>query len=173
MLDGLIKFFEWIAEKGTDYLSPIFIIRDFESGVLLRLGKYKKNLSIGVNFKIPLVDEIYKVIRTIDTFHVNAVNITTLDNKQVSVEPIVKFDIVDPKKYLLEANETAGNIHDIARGIIADYLTDCEWEDIKKKTTLTRIKNALKNECDDMGINIHKVYFGRIVTTKMFTVFKE
>ena len=77
------------------------------------------------------------------------------------------------KKYLLEANEAAGNIHDISRGVIADYLTDCDWEEIKKKTTLTKIKNALKNECDDMGLVIHKVYFGRIVTTRMFTVFKE
>ena len=173
MVDGLIKFFEWITEKGIDHLSPIFIVSDFESGVLLRLGKYKKNLNVGVNFKIPLVDEIYKVVKTIDTFHINPVDITTTDNKQVSVEPIIKFEIIDPKKYLLEANEAAGNIHDIARGVIADYLTDCDWEEIKKKTTLTRIKNALKNECDDMGLIIHKVYFGRIVTTKMFTVFKE
>lgn len=173
MVDGLIKFFEWVAEKGIDYLSPIFIVRDFESGVLLRLGKYKKDLNNGINFKIPLVDEIYKVVKTIDTFHINPVDITTTDNKQVSVEPIIKFEIVAPKKYLLEANEAAGNIHDIARGVIADYLTDCDWEEIKKKTTLTRIKNTLKNECDDMGLLIHKVYFGRIVTTKMFTVFKE
>jgi regulator of protease activity HflC (stomatin/prohibitin superfamily) len=173
MLDGLIRFFEWLTEKGIDHFSPIFIVSEYESGVLLRLGKYKKNLSVGVNFKIPLFDAIFKVIKTMDTFHINPVDITTLDNKQVSVEPIIKFEIIDPKKYLLEANEAAGNIHDISRGVIADYLTDCDWEEIKKKTTLTKIKNALKNECDDMGLVIHKVYFGRIVTTRMFTVFKE
>jgi len=173
MLDGLIRFFEWLVEKGIDYISPIFIVRDYEIGVMLRLGKYKKNLKVGINFKIPLIDEIHSVIRTVDTFHVAPVDITTLDNKQVSVEPIVKFEIIDPKKYILDTNEAAGNIHDVTRGIIADYLTDCDWEEIKKKTTLTRIKNALKNECDDMGLIIHKVYFGRIVTTKMFTVFKE
>jgi regulator of protease activity HflC (stomatin/prohibitin superfamily) len=101
------------------------------------------------------------------------VDITTMDNKQVSVEPIIKFDIIDPKKYLVDVNEAAGNIHDIARGVIADYLTDCTWDEIKKKSTLTAIKNALKKECDDMGINIYKVYFGRIVTTKMYTIFKD
>jgi hypothetical protein len=91
----------------------------------------------------------------------------------VSVEPIIQFDIVDPKKYLIDTNDAVGNIHDISRGIIADYLSDCEWESIKKKTTLTAIKNALKKECDEMGINIYKVYFARIVTTKVYTVFKE
>ena len=173
MLDGLIRLLEWLGEVGREYISPIFIIRCYESGVLLRFGKYKKNLHEGVNLKWPLIDELHVVVKTMDTFHVSPVDITTLDNKQVSVEPIIKFDIVDPKKYILDANEAAGNIHDIARGIISDYLTDCEWEDIKKKTTLTAIKNALKKECDEMGVNVYKVYFGRIVTTKMFTVFKE
>jgi len=173
MLDGLIRIIEWLGEKFKDYISPIFILREYESGVLLRLGIYKRNLIAGINFKWPLLDEVHTVIRTVDTFHVAAVDITTLDGKQVSVEPIIKFEIIDPKKYLIDVNQASDNLHDIARGIIADYLTDCEWEDIKKKTTLTEIKNKLKTECDEMGVKIYKVYFGRIVTTRMFTVFKE
>ena len=153
--------FVWINFNNQVYL------------LVVKLGTYKKNLKEGINFKIPLIDEVHVVITTIDTFHISPVDITTIDNKQVSVEPIIKFDIIDPKKYLVDVNEAAGNIHDIARGIIADYLTDCTWDDIKKKTTLTAIKNALKKECDDMGINIYKVYFGRIVTTKMYTIFKD
>lgn len=173
MISGFIKFLEWVAEKCKDYISPVLILRCYESGVLLRLGTYKKDLKEGINWKIPIIDEVHTVISTIDTFHVLPVDITTKDNKQVSVEPIIKFDIVDPKKYLIDTNVASDNLHDVSRGTIADYLSDCEWEDIKKKTTLTAIKNALKKECDDMGINIYKVYFGRIVTTKIYTVFKE
>lgn len=173
MLDGLIKLFEWVMEKWRDYLSPLILLRSYESGVLLRNGHYKKDLHTGWNFKYPIIDNIHTVIRTIDTFHVVAVDITTLDSKQVSVEPIIKFEITDPKKYLIDVNQAADNLHDIARGIIADYLTDCEWEDIKKKTTLTAIKNALKSEFDEMGVKVYKVYFGRIVTTRIYTVFKE
>ena len=173
MLDGFIKLLEWIGEKWRDYLSPIIILRDYEAGVLLRIGKYRKNLKVGLNWKVPIIDEIHTVIWTVDTFHVAPVDIVTLDGKQVSVEPIVKFDIIDPKKYLWEVNNGSDNLHDITRGVIADYLTDCEWEDIKQKKTLTAIKNALKSECDELGVKIYKIYFGRIVTTRMFTVFKE
>lgn len=173
MLDGLIRLIEWVFEKGKDYITPVFVIREYESGVLLRMGKYKKDLQPGINFKIPIIDAIHTVNKMVDTFHVAAVDITTLDSKQVSVEPIIKFEIVDPRKYLIEVNDASSNLHDIARGIIADYLTDCEWEEIKKKTTLTEIKNKLKGECDEMGVKVFKVYFGRVVTTRMFTVFKE
>jgi len=89
------------------------------------------------------------------------------------VEPIVMFDIHDPKKYLIDTNDAAGNIRDVSRGTIADYLTDCTWEQIKEKKTLTAIKNAIKKECESMGIVVHKVFFARVVTTKVYTVFKE
>jgi regulator of protease activity HflC (stomatin/prohibitin superfamily) len=169
----IISTLEWVIEKWVDHLSPIVILRCYEGGVLLRLGSYQGELKEGVNFKMPFIDEVHSVIKTVDTFHVAAVDITTLDGKQASVEPIIKFDIIDFKKYLIDTNQASDNLHDIARGIIADHLTDCNWEDIKDKKTLTQIKNKLKSECDDMGVNILKVYFGRIVTTKMFTVFKE
>jgi len=175
MLDGniIINSLEWLGEKWKDYLSPWSILRCYEGGVLLRLGKYKHELKEGLNFKLPFIDEIHTVIKTTDTFHVAAVDITTADNKQVSVEPIIKFDIVDFKKYLIDTNNAADNLHDIARGVIADHLTDCTFDEIKDRKTLTQIKNKLKGECDDMGVAVLKVYFGRIVTTKMFTVFKE
>ena len=175
MLDSniLISTIEWIGEKWNNYLSPIYVLRCYESGVLLRLGKYKKDLVVGLNFKIPLVDEIYTCTKTIDTFQLNPIDITTVDGKQVSVEPIVMFDIIDPKKYLLDANDAAGNIRDVSRGTIADYLTDSTWDQIKEKKTLTAIKNSIKKECEPLGIMVYKVYFARIVTTKVYTVFKE
>lgn len=175
MFDGnlLISTFEWIGEKWKDYLSPYVILRCYEGGVLLRLGKYKKELSVGVNWKIPFIDEVHTVIKTVDTFQLSPIGVTTKDGKQISVEPIVKFDITDVKKYLIDTNEAGGNIKDVSKGVIADYLTDCTWEQINDKKTLTAIKNALKKECDDLGINIYKIYFGRIVTTKVYTVFKE
>jgi regulator of protease activity HflC (stomatin/prohibitin superfamily) len=172
-MESLIRLFEWIGNLWRDYLSPFIILRCYEMGVLLRMGHYRRNLKVGLNWKFPFIDEVHTTIYTVDTFHVSPIDITTIDNKQVSVEPIIKFDIMDGKKYLVDMNEAASNLHDVSRGIIADYLSDCEWEAIKKKSTLTAIKNALKKECDDMGINIYKVYFGRIVTTKVYTVFKE
>ena len=167
-LVAILAIFSFIVVWASWFITP-----EGHVDIVKRFSKAEYIAEPGLNFKIPLIDEVHIVISTIDTFHISPVDITTIDNKQVSVEPIIKFDITDPKKYLVDVNEAAGNIHDIARGIIADYLTDCTWDDIKKKTTLTAIKNALKKECDDMGINIYKVYFGRIVTTKMYTIFKD
>ena len=67
MFDGILRIIEWLIEKLKDYVSPIVILRCYESGVLLRLGTYKKELKEGINWKIPLIDEAHTIIKTIDT----------------------------------------------------------------------------------------------------------
>ena len=173
MLDGLIKLLEWIAQIWEQHLSPFIVLSDYEEGVVLRMGRYKKNLVKGINFKMPLMDYTMTVIVTKDTYHVANVNVTTIDGKTISVGSIVEFNIVDVKKYFLDVNEAQSNAHDITRGVIADYLSDCEWEEVKKKTTLTQIKNKLRPQLESMGMNITQVMFGDIAQSKVYTVFKE
>lgn len=173
MLDGLIRLLEWVGDKWRDYISPFCIIRDYEGGVLMRLGHYKHNLKKGINWKLPIIDEVHTVLISIDTFHIANINVTTTDGKMISIGAIVEFEITDVKKYLIDMNDASSNSHDMARGIIADYVTDCTLEEVKDKKTLTKIKNKLKNEFDDLGINVRKLLFGDIIVTKALTIFKD
>jgi regulator of protease activity HflC (stomatin/prohibitin superfamily) len=173
MGDLIIRTLEWLADKWHEYLSPYVILRDYEGGVLLRLGKYKNNLKTGVNWKLPIIDEVHTVITTTNTFHVANVNITTTGGETISVGVIIEYDITDVKKYILDVNEAESNAHDIARGVIASCLTEYTWEDVKQKTTATVVKNKLKKQFDDMGINIHQLIFGDVAKTRVFTIFRE
>jgi len=173
MLDGLIRLLQWLAEIWSQHLSPFVVLSDYEEGVVLRMGRYKKNLVKGINFKMPLMDYTMTVIVTKDTYHVSNVNVTTSDSKTISVGAIVEFEIVDVKKYFLDVNEAQSNAHDITRGVIADYLSDCDWSEVKQKTTLTKIKNKLKPQMETMGMNITQVMFGDIAQSRVFTIFKE
>ena len=169
MIDKLLEF----ITNFWNELMPFFIINDYEQAIILRGGKFKKQLNSGWYLKYPFYDTVISAIVTKNTFHVANVNVTTLDGKTISVGPIIEYDVADVKKYLLDVNEAISNAHDVARGIIADYLTDCVWEDVKKKTTLTEIKKKLKTEFSLMGINVTKVLFGDISITRVFTLFRE
>ena len=173
MLDGLIRLLQWLAEVWSQHLSPFVVLSDYEEGVVLRMGRYKKNLVKGINFKMPLMDYTMTVIVTKDTYHVANVNVTTTDSKTISVGAIVEFEIVDVKKYFLDVNEAQSNAHDITRGVIANYLSDCEWSEVKQKTTLTQIKNKLKPQLDSMGMSVTQIMFGDIAQSRVFTIFKE
>lgn len=173
MLDGLIRLLEWLGDKWETNLSPWCILNDYEGGVLMRLGRYRKDLKNGVNLKIPLVDSIVTNNIKTNTFEIQNVNVTTIDNKTITVSGIIEFDITNVKAYLIDYNDAETNVLDLAKGIISDYLTGCDWEDIKKKTTSTKIKNKLKNRFSEMGINVKDFMFGSISTTRTFTLIKD
>lgn len=173
MLDGFIKLLEWLGDKWENNLSPYCIVADYEGGVLMRLGKFRKVLKPSLNWKIPLVDSIITTNVKTNTFEIQNVNITTSDNKTITVSGVIEFEIVDVKAYLINYNDSESNIIDLSKGIISNYLTDCDWEDIKTKPTLTKIKNKLRNRFSEMGIDVKDFMFGSISTTRTFTLIKE
>lgn len=173
MLDGLIRLLEWLGDKWETNLAPYCIINDYEGGVLMRLGKFHKELKTSWNWKIPLVDSIITTNIKTNTFEIQNVNVTTSDNKTITVSGVIEFEITDVKSYLIDYNDSDTNVVDLAKGIISNYLTDCEWEDIKTKPTLTKIKNKLKNRFSEMGVDVKDFMFGSISTTRTFTLIKD
>ena len=43
---------------------PIVIIREWEGGLVLRLGKFNKSLKKGINIVIPFIDKAIKLSKT-------------------------------------------------------------------------------------------------------------
>ncbi len=171
MENFITALFEKVYDLLEEYIFPFKILNQYESGLVLRLGKYHRNLKTGWNWKYPFVEKVQSVFHTTNTFHITNVNVTTKDNKTISVGPIIEYQIIDATKYILDFNEAESNMHDLSRGIIADYLTDCTWEECKKKSTLTAIKNKMKKQYEDMGVEIIQVLFGDIAVSPAFTLF--
>lgn len=173
MIDGLVKLIDWLWEKFSEHLWPVIVIRDYEAGMRLRLGRRIGRLKTGVNWKWPLIDEIHTCLTKPDTFHVSNATVTTADGKTAAFGTIVEYQIVDPEKYLLDYNEALSNMHDFARGSVAQQLMDCTWEECKQRKTWTKIKNKLKEECEPMGIEIIQIQFGDITQVRALTIFNK
>lgn len=171
---------QWIMkllESGWDYIKFFTIINSFEQGLLLRLGKPLKNgksvLKAGVHFKFPIIDYVYSAYVSVDTMEIKQVNITTLDGKTSTHGLVVKFDVVNIYKYIVDTNDPRSNMHDICRGILSNHLEDCNWDDIRKKPTINAIKRKIEKECEEMGVRIIDVYFTDKCLTKAIKLFSE
>lgn len=145
-----------IKELWDDFKFMIFL-KEYEVGVVLRAGIFKRHLKPGVNFRIPFVEEYHTAISTTDTFSTKSVNVTTTDDKTITAVPVVEFKVVDAVQYLLEVNDARTNIHDIVRATVSDYLTDCTWEECKLKRTLNAITRKVSEQCKPMGVQISRV----------------
>ena len=175
MIDGnfITQVFDYIGAKWNEYLAPYVIIREYEGGLVLRLGEFKKELHKGFNWKCPLIDEVHSCSISTDTFRLINVNFTTSDGITATVGATIEFDVADVYKFLIEKNDGLSNGKDISWGIISYNLSDCTWEEATKKTTATKIKNKLKDRLLDSGINVKDLILGTMTKSRVMTLHKE
>src|SRR5204863_4361986 len=72
------------------------ILREYERGVVFRLGKLLDAKGPGLIFLIPVVDRMVKMDLRVVTIDVPKQEIMTRDNVPVTVDAVVYFRVVDP-----------------------------------------------------------------------------
>ena len=85
----------------------IRILREYERGIVFRLGRLLPQKGPGVVFLIPIVDRIVKVdLRTI-TLNIPPQEVITKDNVPVRVNAVAYFKIVDPVSAIVQVETQA------------------------------------------------------------------
>src|SRR5215469_349193 len=72
------------------------VLREYERGVIFRLGKLEGAKGPGVIFLIPLVDRMVKMDLRVVTIDVARQEIMTKDNVPVTVDAVVYFRVINP-----------------------------------------------------------------------------
>lgn len=113
--------------------SSFYTIKPGERGVVLRFGKYIKTANPGLNFKVPLIDDMIKVdVETVrkeefgfrtkmpgrqtvyqrGSFDSESLMLTA-DKNVIDVEWIVQYKISDPFKYLFRVKNVSQAVRDL------------------------------------------------------------
>jgi len=153
MLDRLWEILAALWEKFIFYQ----IVNQTDSGVRLRLGKFKEVVSPGLHWKIPFVDEIIPHTTLWTTLSLNAQSLTTKDGKDVVIKGVIKYRILDIQTFLLEVWDAIDAISDMTQGIIFDIIKDKTWEELQTTDLKPIITRKAKNEAKRWGIEIETV----------------
>ena len=81
-------------------VTNIRIVPQAHAFVLERLGGYKETWSVGLHFKVPILDRVAKKVslkEQVVDFEPQAV--ITKDNVTMQIDTVIFFQITDPKKY--------------------------------------------------------------------------
>src|SRR5436305_5963513 len=76
--------------------SMIRVVREYERGVIFRLGRLIGAKGPGVFFLLPVVDKMVKVDLRVVTMDVPRQEMMTRDNVPVSVDAVIYFHVVNP-----------------------------------------------------------------------------
>src|SRR5258708_11285507 len=73
------------------------ILREYERGVIFRLGKLFGTKGPGLIFLIPVVDRMVKMDLRVVTIDVSRQETMTRDNVPVTVDAVVYFRVIEPE----------------------------------------------------------------------------
>jgi regulator of protease activity HflC (stomatin/prohibitin superfamily) len=128
-------------------LGFVRIMREYERGVMFRLGRLVATRGPGVVWKIPFVDQIVKVdLRTI-TLNIPPQEVITKDNVPVRVNAVAYFRIVDPRDAIVQVENFMVATSQIAqttlRSVLGQHVLD---ELLSEREKINAILQAIIDE---------------------------
>lgn len=106
------------------------VVRQYEGGVVLRLGRLLGVRPPGLNLIIPLIDRMYLIDTRTVTLTVEPQEIITRDNVTIKVDAVVYFSVIDPEKALLQVVDYARATSQIALTTLRSVLGQSELDEL-------------------------------------------
>jgi regulator of protease activity HflC (stomatin/prohibitin superfamily) len=138
-------------------LSVINILREYERGVIFRLGRLLPEAKgPGIIFVFRPIDKIVRVsLRTV-VLDVPPQDIITRDNVTVSVNAVVYFRVVDPRRAVVEVENYLYATSQLAQTTLRSVLGEAELDDLlsEREKLNNRLQEILDKHTDPWGIKV-------------------
>jgi len=106
------------------------ILREYERGVIFRLGRLVGAKGPGLILLIPIVDRIVRVSLRIITMDVPAQEVITKDTVPVKVNAVIYFRVVTPENAIVEIQNFVNATSQIAQTTLRSALGQMELDEI-------------------------------------------
>lgn len=84
------------------FAAALKILREWEQGVILRLGKFQAMRGPGITFVMPLIERMYRINTRVVMVDVPSQDVITKDNVTLNVNAVVFFRVLNPKAAVVE-----------------------------------------------------------------------
>jgi regulator of protease activity HflC (stomatin/prohibitin superfamily) len=136
--------------------ASIKVLREWERGVILRLGRLQKVRGPGLTFIIPFVDRLYRVDLRVITLDVTQQRIITHDNVSVEVDAVVFYQINDAAKSVVAVENFQKAAFFITQTTLRDVLGQSELDDLlaRREVINQRLQVIVDQATEPWGIKI-------------------
>jgi regulator of protease activity HflC (stomatin/prohibitin superfamily) len=137
----------------------IKILREYERGVIFRLGRLVGVRGPGVILLIPFAEKMVKVgLRTV-AFDVPPQDVITRDNVSVKVNAVLYFRVVDPSRAIVEVEDFMYATSQLAQTTLRSVLGESELDQLlaDRETINHQLQVILDRQTDPWGIKVSMV----------------
>jgi regulator of protease activity HflC (stomatin/prohibitin superfamily) len=139
--------------------SAIRILREYERGVIFRLGRLIGSKGPGLILLIPIVDKMVRVsLRTV-VMDVPEQDVITKDNVSLKVNAVVYFRVIDSTKAIVEVEHYLDATSQLSQTTLRSVLGQSQLDEIlaeREKINL-KLQQIIDSQTDPWGIKVSTV----------------
>ena len=139
--------------------NAVRILREYERGVIFRLGRLIGAKGPGLIFLIPLVDRMVRVSLRVITMDVPAQDIITRDNVTVKVNAVIYFRVMDSNKAIVEVEDYLYATSMISQTTLRSVLGQVELDDLltNREKINRELQHIIDEQTEPWGIKVSVV----------------
>jgi len=132
------------------------ILKEYERGVVLRLGRLHMTKGPGLRLIIPWIDRMTKMPVRIVTMDVPSQEVITKDNVSVKVNAVVYFRVMDPEKAFLEVEEYLQATSQMAQTTLRSVLGQAELDGLlsEREELSIKLQEIVDKLTDPWGVKV-------------------
>jgi regulator of protease activity HflC (stomatin/prohibitin superfamily) len=140
------------------------IVKQYEKGLVIRLGRYSHTADAGVVFLLPFVDQLIRVDMREQVINVLPQQVITQDNVGVTVDAVIYYKVVDPVKAEFEIQDFDLAATTLAQTNLRNLIGDKQLDETL--TARDHINQSLRQVLDEAtnpwGVKVTKVELQKI-----------
>ncbi len=136
--------------------SGIKVLKEFERGVVFRLGRLVAHRGPGLIYLLPVVEKMQRIdLRTV-TMDVPGQDVITRDNVSVKVNAVLYFRVVDPSKAVIEVVDYLFATSQLAQTTLRSVCGQADLDELlsEREKLNTRMQEILDQQTDPWGIKV-------------------
>ena len=146
--------------------SCVKIVPQANAYVVERLGAYQGTWSVGLHFKMPIIDKVAKRINLKEQVVDFAPQpVITKDNVTMRIDTVVFFQITDPKMFAYGVENPIMAIENLTATTLRNIIGDLELDQTltSRETINTKMRASLDEATDPWGIKVNRVELKNII----------
>src|SRR5258706_5249444 len=135
------------------------ILREYERGVIFRLGKLQGAKGPGLIFLIPIVDKMVRMDLRVVTIDVPKQEVMTKDNVPATVDAVIYFRVVDPNAAVVKVENFWKATSLIAQTTLRSVLGQSPLDDLlaQRDVINQKLQEIIDKQTEPWGIKVTSV----------------
>ena len=139
--------------------AAIRILKEYERGVIFRLGRVIKAKGPGLIILIPVIDKMMKVSMRLVAMDVDPQDVITKDNVSVKVNAVIYFRVIEPIKAIVEVENYLYAMSQLAQTTLRSVCGQAELDELlsAREKINSQLQEILDTHTDPWGIKVATV----------------